>query len=254
MDKHIDKHIKEHKQMETGGYLMRKPRLLIVEDDLDIANLLKHMLTKQGYPCDTCENGNRGLELSLSGQYGLVLLDLMLPGMSGETLLSTLRQSSSVPVIILSARGSVHTKIDLLKLGADDYIIKPFDVNEVAARVETVFRRVAPTPGSPLTYQDIYLSEADRTVQVNGQDLLLTAKEYQLLLLLLRHPAKVYSKANLYESVWNEAYLGDDGAIKTHISNLRNKLSKANPNRQYIETVWGMGYRLYKPDTFFTHS
>lgn len=225
---------------------MSHSSLLIVEDDCDISNLLKHMLSRHGYSCDTVSDGPQGLVLALSGRYSLILLDLMLPGLSGESILLKLREVSTVPVIIISAQEQVHNKIGLLKLGADDYITKPFDMGEVLARVEAVLRRTKPDEGNCLVYKDICLWEALQTVSVNGHELTLTAKEFQLLRLMLRHPSKVYSKANLYESVWNESYLGDDGAIKTHISNLRNKLFKANPTMQYIETVWGMGYRLYK--------
>ena len=173
----------------------------------------------------------------------------MLPYICGDEILRKLRERSNVPVIVISAKDMVSTKIDLLKMGADDYITKPFDLGEVVARVETALRRAGRGTASScavLKYKDIELDCSDMRVTVGGREVKCTAKETQILEMLLRNPDKVFTKSNIYESVWQEDYLGDDNAVKTHISNLRSKLERLSPGNQYIETVWGLGYRLYK--------
>ena len=193
-------------------------------------------------------DGESALAMVESFAPNLILLDLMLPYKSGDQVLRELRGFSDIPVIVISAKDMVGTKIDLLKLGADDYITKPFDLGEVEARVLSNLRRQSSSKvkEQTLQYRDLILSKDAKSVLLEGQDLELTAKEYAILQLLMEHPKKVYTKANLYETVWEDEYLGDDNAVKTHISNLRNKLKKASPLEQYIETVWGIGYRMYK--------
>lgn len=170
----------------------------------------------------------------------------MLPYKSGDEILKEIREFSDIPVIIISAKDMVGIKIDLLKLGADDYITKPFDLGEVAARVESHLRRNSRKQDKTkkLEYKDMVIDTDNKVITVNGTELSLTAKEYCILELLVSNKGKVFSKANIYETIWEEDYLGDDNAIKTHMSNLRNKLKKANPDEEYIETVWGLGYRM----------
>ena len=193
-------------------------------------------------------DGLEGTKLAKSSEFNLILLDIMLPYKSGDEILKEIRTWGDVPVIILSAKDMVGTKIDLLKLGADDYITKPFDLGEVAARVAVQLRRAHKQmkEAEVLSYKDLVVEKGDKRVTVNGQEVELTAKEYSMLELLLNNPNKVFSKANIYEAVWNEEYLGDDNAVKTHMSNLRSKLKKVNAEAEYIETVWGLGYRLYR--------
>lgn len=223
-------------------------KILIIEDSKDVNMLLTEALAKEGYLIDSEYDGIAGLKALKKGDYDLLLLDIMLPYVSGDVILKELREFSDMPVIILSAKDMISTKIDLLKMGADDYITKPFDLGEVAARVESQLRRTRKKDRilSVISYKDIELNCDIKQIAVNGIILELTAKEYHILELLLLNQGKVFSKANIYETVWGEEYLGDDNAVKTHMSNLRSKLKKANPSEEYIETAWGLGYRLVK--------
>jgi DNA-binding response OmpR family regulator len=181
--------------------------------------------------------------------YDLILLDLMLPGMSGEELTKELRSHSYVPIIVISAKARMKDKINMLKCGADDYITKPFDKEEILARVEAQLRRykkfITPEQTSErLVYQDIMMDMNSRTVEVAGKPLSLTSKEFELLAILLRSPGKVFTREDLYQAVWHEKYAIEDNTINVHMSNLRSKLSKYNPDQTYIETVWGIGFKL----------
>lgn len=222
--------------------------ILIVEDNEDVNAMLSKTLQEVGYETDSAFNGMEGMQKLRQNEYDIILLDIMLPYKSGDEILRELRTFSSTPVIILSAKDLVGTKIDLLKLGADDYITKPFDLGEVVARIESTLRRCErqKEQNQRYEYKDLVLDAGSKRVIVAGVELDLTAKEFKILELLLLHPSKVYTKANLYETIWEETYLGDDNAVKTHISNLRSKLKKINPQEEYIETVWGLGYRLHK--------
>ena len=224
-------------------------KILIIADSADINALLAETLLSAGYETESAFEGISGQKAALSGRHDLIITDIMLPYISGDEILRKLRERSNIPVIVISAKDTVSTKIDLLKMGADDYITKPFDLGEVVARVENALRRsggFASSQTIQLRYKDIELDCSDMRVTVGGREVKCTAKETQILEMLLRNPDKVFTKANIYESVWHEDYLGDDNAVKTHISNLRSKLEKLSPGNQYIETVWGLGYRLYK--------
>lgn len=223
--------------------------ILIIEDNQDVNLMLSQAIKEAGYNVKSSFTGTDGLNEIKTNSYNLILLDIMLPYKSGDQILKEVREFSSVPIIIISAKDMISTKIDLLKLGADDYITKPFDLGEVVARVESNLRRYSISvaePNTVFTYKDITLNTNTKEVKINGNTLDLTAKEYMILELLIKNQNKVFSKANIYESIWNEEYIGDDNAIKTHLSNLRNKLKKSNPDENYIETVWGLGYRLFK--------
>lgn len=223
-------------------------KILIIEDNRDVNAMLAEALTDAGYAAKSIYTGIDGIREIENQSYNLILLDLMLPYKSGDEILKEVRLFSDVPVIIISAKELVGTKIDLLKIGADDYITKPFDLGEVVARVGSNLRRSHhQSPETKVfTYKDLALNDSTKRVAVSDAEVELTAKEYAILELLLENPGKVFTKANLYETVWAEDYLGDDNSVKTHISNLRSKLKKANPQEDYIETVWGLGYRLYQ--------
>ncbi|AIQ50808.1 response regulator transcription factor [Paenibacillus sp. FSL R7-0331] len=224
------------------------PNILIIEDQEDLNLLLAEALQRAGYTVTSAYNGPDGLQAIRSKPYDLILLDIMLPFLNGDTLLQEARTITGIPVIIISAKDQVSTKIDLLKLGADDYITKPFDLGEVAARVESSLRRSGKQSAAAMTsrYKDLVLDSSSKRATAAGAILELTAKEFRILELLMTNQGKVFTKANLYESLWGVEYLGDDNAVKTHMSNLRSKLKKAVPEHEYIETVWGLGYRLYK--------
>jgi len=222
--------------------------ILVIEDNEDVNLMLAEALTDAGYKVKSVYTGIDGMKEIKNCTYDLILLDIMLPYKSGDEILKEMRGFSQIPVIIISAKDMVGTKIDFLKLGADDYITKPFDLGEVAARIECNLRRCSPQvqESKVFQYKDMILDDNAKRVTVKDIEMELTAKEYMILELLIKHKGKVFTKANLYESIWQEEYLGDDNAVKTHMSNLRSKLQKANADEEYIETVWGLGYRLYK--------
>lgn len=222
-------------------------KILIVEDDQEISRLLCDYMQSLGYGVVSAKNGLSALTVLRDRQdIGLVLLDLMLPFQSGDMVLTKLREFSETPVIVLSAKDTVRTKIDMIRMGADDYITKPFDLDEVAVRIEAVLRRSEKKEtGSTekLQYKDLQMDCNAGKATIKGNELILTSKEYGILELLLRNPTKLFSKANLFESVWNEPYFNEDSTLKVHMSNLRNKI-KQYEQEEYIETVWRMGYRL----------
>lgn len=228
------------------GVEINMERILIIEDEKDVNRLLAQNLQNSGYETVSVRNGLDGISELRSQRFDMVLLDLMLPFKSGDEVLKEIRKDSDIPVIVISAKDLVGTKIDLLTLGADDYITKPFDLGEVTARVVSNLRRYhIKEQKSQLSYRELTLDTESKTLTVNGSALELTAKEYGIMELFLQSPNKVFSKAYLYETVWGYEYLGDENVIKTHISNLRTKI-KSHSETEYIETVWGLGYRLTK--------
>ncbi|MEK5080919.1 response regulator transcription factor [Solibacillus sp. FSL W7-1436] len=223
-------------------------RILVVEDDDAINQLLCDIVRKNGYIAQPAFSGTEALLYLENKDWDMVLLDLMLPGMSGDEILSKIADQSNIPVIIISAKLDQQTKVGMLRTGADDYITKPFDNEEVSARIESHLRRYQRinkfSNKTKLHYKNIEIDSEARTVYVQGEELSFTAREYEILVLLLSSPKKVFTKKNLFESVWKEVFYGDDNTINVHISNIRNKLASINPDEQYIETVWGIGYRL----------
>ena len=218
-------------------------KILIIEDDIDICNMIKKFLEKHDYTVQYAKDGTSGMKLCQSLEPDLVLLDLMLPGTDGNTVLQRLRTFSEVPVIVVSAKTMVQTKIDLLKSGADDYMTKPFDLYELLARIEANLKRVSKghPAGESLSYRDIRIENS--VVLIRGAVVSFTATELKMLKLLLQYPQKIFSKQNLYESIWNESYAYDDDTINTHMSNLRKKI-KSKTNEDYIQTIWGIGYKM----------
>lgn len=219
-------------------------RILVAEDDTDINNLLAEILRRAGYQVTQAFSGTECCLLFSQKPADLVLLDLMLPGMSGEELIPVLRAQTPVPIIVLSAKESTRDKVDALRSGADDYMTKPFDEEELLARVEVALRRAdgqeGPAAGKSLQHKQLEMDCDARQVRVQGELVALTGREYEILHLLLSNPQKVFTKANLYRSVWNDEFFGDENTVNVHISNLRAKLGK----EEYIQTVWGIGFKL----------
>ncbi|WP_050607764.1 response regulator transcription factor [Clostridium niameyense] len=223
-------------------------KILVIEDDSYINKLLCDMLNCSGYDTKSAYSGTEGLIYLEKEVWDMVLLDLMLPGMSGERVLEEIRKTKSMPVIIISAREGTDIKVETLRVGADDFISKPFDIEEVSARIDSHLRRYKQfSPISQhniLTHREIYLNKDTREVFVKENLVDLTHRKFDILKLFMTYPKKVFTKANLFESVWQNGYLGDDNTINVHMSNLRTKLIKAGINGEYIQTVWGIGYKL----------
>lgn len=223
-------------------------KLLIVEDETSINKLLADLLSEEGYLPVQAYSGTEALLLLEAQQPDLILLDLMLPGLSGEELLQKIRTelNCDIPVLILSAKGDRRNKVNLLKTGADDYIEKPFEPDEVIARIQAALRRSGTTTGGQkaLRYKEVKLYPESRKVTVNDNELALTAHEYELLFLLLQNPGKVYSRENLYELVWQGGYYGENNTVNVHVSNLRKKIRDAGCGEEYIRTVYGIGFKL----------
>ena len=219
--------------------------ILIIEDDTAIHSLIKEALELHGFDTLSAYSGTEGKLLIEHNNVDTVLLDLMLPGMNGEEFLQDIRQDSAVPVIVISAKNDQESKVELLMNGADDYLIKPFDVKELLARIQIQLRHAAKSSAGQVKevhYKNIRVNVDTREVEVNGQSVHLTGREYAILLLFLENPQKVFSRANIYESVWNEPFFDNDKTINMHISNLRNKLNADGTN--YIKTVWGIGFKF----------
>lgn len=223
-------------------------RVLIVEDDKEINKILQSFLEQKGYEVWTAFDGHVATGQLAEREYDLILMDLMLPFKSGERLIKELREHSQTPVIVLSAKTMMETRLEVLRLGADDYILKPFDLEEVLVRMEVVLRRSGADTAQVQSEEILCCGElkyflTENRVTYESQEISLTAKEMHLLRLFLENPEKVFTKANLYEAVWNDVYYYEDNTINVHISNLRSKLKKA-AGRDFVETVWGIGYRL----------
>lgn len=225
-------------------------KILVVEDDADINGLLCNILSKKGYDVRGAFSGSEALMCIDQFEYDLVLLDLMLPGVSGEDIINKIRKDKIMPIIVISAKITQDDKINALKLGADDYITKPFDINEVLARVESQLRRYKKfsnsesNDGSKIKYNNLVLDKESKQVFINDKEISLTVREFKILELLMSNPNKVFTRANIFESVWDNEFLGDDNTVNVHVSNLRSKLSKADKDAEYIKTVWGIGFKL----------
>ena len=229
---------------------MNKHKILLVEDDLEISEMLKNYLTTENYEIICAADGQEACDQFDNDTYSLVLLDLMIPKISGMDVMQHIRKNSVVPIIIVSAKDTETDKTLGLGLGADDYITKPFSVVEVLARIKAAIRRTTQYDNASnalpvvLTAGDITMNLSDHTLTKKGQIIELTAKEFDILKLLLQNPKKVYTKEQIYSLVWNDAYCGDENAVNVHISRLRNKIEDDSRKPRYVLTVWGIGYKL----------
>ncbi len=224
-------------------------KILLVEDDTEISAMLKQFLMTEHYEIVTASDGEEACETFFSDAFDLVLLDLMIPKRNGMEVMGRIREFSTVPIIILSAKDTDSDKTLGLGLGADDYITKPFSVTEVLARIKAALRRTNQYDAGAIRQQPV-LTRGKLTMDVNtysvkkdGKEIELTAKEFEILKLLLQNPKKVYTKEQIYSLVWNDAYLGDENAVNVHISRLRTKIEDNPREPGYIITVWGIGYK-----------
>ena len=216
-------------------------KILIIEDDRAISDIERDYLELSGFETDVAYDGVDGLNKALSGGFDLILLDLMLPGLSGEEILPEIRE---IPVIVVSAKAEVDDKVSLLMDGAEDYITKPFSVKELLARVEVQLRRGRPEAEPDVfRFRDLVLDAGKRTVRAGGVPVKLTKTEYAILKLLMRSPSQVMTKSVLLDEISNDSPDGVESSLKVHVSNLRRKLREAG-GEDYIESVWGIGFKM----------
>ena len=241
--------------------------ILIVEDDDLINNMIREAMEKAGYSCIQAYSGTEGILRVKTEKVDLVILDLMLPGKRGEDVIKEIKALKNIPVIIVSAKDGIDSKIELLRSGADDYLTKPFDIKELEVRVEVRLRRymenVSGTADSSgektdssnaenseikkenyiVKYKEIELDTGSFTVKVDQTAIDLTKHEFRILELLMKNPNRAFSKQAIYDYAWDDSYLGEDKTINVHISNIRKKI-KTVTDTEYIETVWGIGFKL----------
>lgn len=224
-------------------------KILIIEDDVAIAEIERDYLELEGFAVEIAADGNVGLERGLSGEHSLILLDLMLPGMDGFAICRALREQIDVPILMVTARQEDIDKIRGLGLGADDYIEKPFSPSVLVARVKAHLARYRRLTGSERTSGEIQiggirLNEETHRVYVDGREVELTNKEYELLLFFMLNVDVVFSREQLYERIWGWDAMGDSATVAVHINRLRKKIEQDPANPRYIVSVWGAGYRF----------
>ena len=218
-------------------------RILIIEDDEAILKFLRRGLAYEGYQVDTAAEGQSGLSLALDNQYDLIVLDLMLPGIDGLEVCRRLRAGGPVPILILTAKDQVTDRIQGLDLGADDYMTKPFNLDELLARIRALLWRAQPSRPQVLRFADLSLDTGTRQASRGDRVISLTAKEYELLELFLRHPRQVLTRVVIFDRVWGYDFGGESNIIEVYIRYLRQKLEADNEPR-LLHTVRGMGYVL----------
>ena len=223
-------------------------RILIIEDDKSIAELERDYLELNGFEVTICEDGTKGLEEALGGGYDLILLDLMLPGSDGFDICRKVREKQNTPIIIVSAKHEDIDKIRGLGLGADDYMTKPFSPGEMVARVRAHLNRYERLIGSGkneiIEIRGLKIDRTARKVWVNGEENNLTAREFDLLAFLAANPNHVYSRDELFREIWGMESVGDIATVTVHIKKIREKVELNSAKPQYIETIWGVGYRF----------
>lgn len=217
--------------------------ILIVEDDQDIHEMVKKLLIQKHYQVLSAYSGTEAILQLQNQEVDLILLDLMIPGKNGESVIQKIKQRKNIPIIVVSAITSMEEKLKLFSLGADDYLTKPFHLEELCARIKVQLRHTCKTSKEFLRWKDLELNCKTYQAICNKKTLLLSKIEFQLLKTLLEEPERVFTKNILYEKVWNDDYY-DDNTLNVHISHLRNKLFELNPKQEYIKTVWGIGYKM----------
>ena len=234
--------------------MMTKQKILIVDDDENIAELISLYLIKECFDTEIVSNGLEALERFKTYQPNLILLDIMLPGIDGYEVCQEIRKTSNVPIIMLSAKGEVFDKVLGLKIGADDYIMKPFDSNEMVARVRAVLRRYHPVSapvaadstrsGDFVEYSNLVINLSNYTVTYCNKNIEMPPKELELFYFLASNPNQVFTREQLLDKIWGYDYIGDTRTVDVHIKRLREKLPNSNDNNWNIATVWGIGYKF----------
>ena len=226
-------------------------KILIIEDDLSIAELENDYLTMSGFECDIATDGNSGLEKARNGDYALIIVDIMLPGRDGFSICKEIRAESDVPIIFLSAKSYEIDKVRGLGLGADDYMTKPFSPSELVARVKSHIARyekltAAANKAKPdvLTIGGLKIDKNAHRVYVDDNEVAMPVKEYELLLFLAENPNIVFNKERLFDRIWGMDAMGDVSTVTVHIQRIRDKIDKNRSGNKFIETVWGAGYRF----------
>lgn len=219
-------------------------KVLIVEDNTEINNMVYTYLCKKQFECVQAFSGTEALLHLRSVSFDVIILDLMLPGITGSELIEKIKPEIKTPIIILSAKDELDTKVNSLMLGADDYMTKPFELEELYARISVQLRKSAQQESNNCEkYKDLVLSKQRHTVTVKGYELSLTRQEFRILELLISKPDKVFSKQEIYDYAWNDYYIGEDKTVNVHISHIRSKIKQYSDD-EYIETVWGIGFKL----------
>jgi two-component system, OmpR family, response regulator ResD len=229
--------------MENG-----KPRgtVLVVDDEPTITDVVSRYLERAGYEARVAGDGPAAIQAVAERRPDLVVLDLMLPGMDGLEVMRRIRSQDRVAVILLTAKGEANDRVIGLRLGADDYVVKPFSPAELVARVDAVLRRVdsSPEPAEPIAFGPLELDPTARRVTVDGDEAQLTVREYDLLHHFMRHPGQVFSRDQLMDTVWEYSFYSDTSTVTVHVRRLRAKIEEDPSNPRWLQTVWGVGYRF----------
>ncbi|PED36386.1 DNA-binding response regulator [Bacillus cereus] len=221
---------------------MNKYRVLVVDDESDMRQLVGMYLDNFGYEWGEAENGKEALKKLETDHYDFVVLDIMMPEMDGLSVCKEIRKTSDVPIIFLTAKGEEWNRVNGLRMGADDYIVKPFSPGELVARMEAVLRRYTKQEQQEeIQFGPILINEKSRRIEVNGESISLTVKEFDLLYFLCQHTGQVFSREQLLEKVWGYDYAGSTRTVDTHVKTMRLKLGESG---NYIQTVWGVGYKF----------
>ena len=227
-------------------------KILLVEDDLEISKLLAEFLQENGYEVFCQYDGLHVLDCLRENKIDLILLDIMLPYRNGDTVLTAVRECSTVPIIVISAKGTTQNKVDLLRLGADDYITKPFNPLELTARVKTQLRRYtryntvgfAGEQDEEIDIRGMHISKASHKCTLNGQEVAFTPLEFDIVWYLAKRQGNVVSSEELFEAVWKEKYLDNNNTVMAHIARIRDKMHEMPRKPKFIKTVWGVGYTI----------
>ncbi|MCR2822277.1 response regulator transcription factor [Lederbergia panacisoli] len=224
-------------------------KILIIEDDQSIAELERDYLEIEGFHIEIAQEGKSGLDAALNRNFDLILLDLMIPNINGFDICKQVRKVSNIPIIMVTAKFDDIDKVRGLGLGADDYIVKPFSPRELVARVKAHIARYerliqVDTPKDEIRVRGLHINTASRQVFLDGKEVLFTTKEFDLLSFLASHPNQVFSKEELFEKIWGLDSIGDNATVTVHVKKIRKKIEKDTSNPEYIQTMWGSGYRF----------